>query len=489
MNRTNPLQPETRDLLRHDIRAALADILGGLELLDADNLNPFNAQQMARVRASARQLARLLDTVDDAAWSSAPPEHSALLPILEGIVDRWAGRAGAADIGFDADLGVPPDLTVAADPLTVERVIGNLLDNAFKHGGGTVTLSASDAAGQAIVAVADAGPGLSAGARDLLFQAGGRPSDAQAAGSGLGLYISRQLAEQAGGSLVVEDGPGGQGTTCTLRLPTGPGIIGEFAAAPQAVESLLADKRILLVEDNPTNRLVAGQMLKTLGARVTLAEDGETGARAIADGDFDLALIDIELPGKSGLDVIVEVRRNPDPKRAALPLLAFTAYALPHHRAMIETAGADGMITKPLGEIAEFGRMVAAHLRVAVPTMARDIDAGVLNRLRATLGEAAFSELQERLNEDLSAARHDLDKSLRDSNATQARRAAHALVAVAGAIGAHGLQRAAEALHSELHGEGETSPERSGALTKSLLEHLSLVEGFLRVSPLSKDAE
>ena len=79
---------------------------------------------------------------------------------------------------------------------------------------------------------------------------------------------------------------------------------------------------------------------------MTLVDDGEAGARAIAEGGFDLALVDIELPGKGGLEVIAEVRGDPNPKRAALPLLAFTAYALPHHRARIDAAGADGIIVE-----------------------------------------------------------------------------------------------------------------------------------------------
>ncbi len=116
----------------------------------------------------------------------------------------------------------------------------------------------------------------------------------------------------------------------------------------------LSGLRVLLAEDNPTNQLVAAQMLESLGASVVLAADGAEALEIVAREPFDVMLVDIEMPRVSGIEVIRTVRELSGPI-AEVPMIALTAYVMREHRAAIDAAGADGVIAKPILSIEQFG--------------------------------------------------------------------------------------------------------------------------------------
>lgn len=489
MSHSKP-EPSRGDQLRHDIRAALADILGGLELLDTGGMDPVDRRQIAGIRASARQLARLLDTVDQAVDSQGTVE-TLVQPLVEGIVARWQGRAGTAGRVFTVSIDIPQGFLIATNPMTLERVIGNLLDNAFKHGGKAVSLIVNAGKSGLTATVTDNGSGLPTDVLERIISAGERPADTKAPGSGLGLYIADRLAREAGGSLRVRSGSNGRGFEGVLHLPVGAGAT-PTAPDPNRKESLdqvLSGRHILLVEDNRTNQLVATQMLEALGAVVTLAPDAEAGSEVIHGESFDLALIDIELPDRSGLELIADIRADPDPNRARLPLVAFTAYAMPHHRTRIADAGADGLITKPLIDIADFGQDVASYLGDLQVPAVDGIDPAALDKLRDSLGGRVFAEFLERLKDDLASACAQLEAGLETSNRDELHKAAHALIALAGTTGAHRLLGAVKALQDRLANVDAALPEMAEQDMVSLLGDISVVEGFLNAPPLGKDKE
>ena len=123
---------------------------------------------------------------------------------------------------------------------------------------------------------------------------------------------------------------------------------------------------MLLAEDNPTNQMVASQMLRALDAEVTVCADGVEALERFEAGAFDLVVVDIEMPRLSGLDVIRAIRARGD-DRARAPIVALTAYAMREHRERIAAAGANGLISKPITSVESLGRGLAAHVARASP--------------------------------------------------------------------------------------------------------------------------
>ena len=163
-------------------------------------------------------------------------------------------------------------------------------------------------------------------------------------GSGLGLAITRSLAEIMGGEVGLSSVPG-QGSTFWFEIHA-PQALPPAAGAAE-LGDVLQGLRILLVEDNPTNRMIAGKMLEGLGADVHTAEDGERGVEAALVGGFDLILMDIQMPGIDGMEATRRIRHSGGPA-AQIPIVALTANVLSHQCEVYFAAGMDGVVAKPV---------------------------------------------------------------------------------------------------------------------------------------------
>lgn len=248
----------------------------------------------------------------------------------------------------------------------------------------------------------------------------------------------------------------------------------------------LSGLNVLLAEDNPTNQLVAMQMLESLGANVTLAVDGAQALEILNEQSFDLALIDIEMPRISGIDLMKTVRNMAGPV-AQMPLVALTAYVMREHRLAIDDAGADGIIAKPIVSIEEFGREIAAFVqrrrvitRAAAPTpmrTANSIDEATFTALRASFDEATFAELLEKLLADVGSAAERIGAGLETEDIAELRAASHILISVAGSVGAFRLQDLSQCLNSAGHAADSSEIERVGP---ELLKEAERVLMFVR---------
>lgn len=476
-------QPGQADLIRHDMRAALADILGGLELLPASELSPKSKRQLTRVQAAARQLHRLTEMLDAEAKPSDAQPVTDLALLLQGILDRWSGHANAIGAAFSADIGLGPSVGVPLSGQDVERILGNLLENAFKYGEASpVQIIVVLDEGESVVSlrVRDRGRGIAEADRSAVLERGHRGAQRQAQGSGLGLYIVRQLVAQAGGKLTLNAGPDGRGLEATVELPVEVPI-----TRPRRIDSTarLTGMRVLLVEDNPTNQLVAQKMLETLGATCRLCGDGIEGAAAVEQDRFDIALIDIEMPRKGGLALISELRAHGDPAVRDMPMVAVTAYALPEHRARIMAAGADGVIVKPLDDIAVFGAAVAEYLSANTAV----VDASALAHLSDVLGAEGYAELRNRLTSDFASTRKRLEDGFTSADAKAVREATHALIALAGTVGATALQEGAQAMNRFMHDPEAGVPDPADGAAAALLRQLATVETSLQPNGHDKE--
>ncbi len=255
----------------------------------------------------------------------------------------------------------------------------------------------------------------------------------------------------------------------------------------------IAGLHILLAEDNPTNQMVAVQMLQALGARVTLAGDGEAALELAESRRFDLALIDIEMPRLSGTDVIRRLRAGPPPQRE-MPLIALTAYVMGDHRAAILEAGADGMIAKPILSVEALEQdilaiveqrpgpqipAVASVAPSAEPASGRaaSIDLRIYESLVRAIGPVAIQELLRKMDRDILGVREKIETCLEPLDRTGLRGATHILVAVAGSLGATKLQYDAQCLNSAAHSGDISNVDRLG---KMVIAEIDLLRGFLR---------
>jgi two-component system, OmpR family, aerobic respiration control sensor histidine kinase ArcB len=260
----------------------------------------------------------------------------------------------------------------------------------------------------------------------------------------------------------------------------------------QADQSMtLAGVNVLLAEDNPTNQLVAVQMLESLGAAVTLASDGAEALGILCNQSFDVALIDIEMPRISGIDLIRRLRATPGPAEE-MPMIALTAYVMREQRAAIQDAGADGIIAKPILSIEKFGDDIIGFMRQRQGRTPRpgsadearpgppspparpaaDIDRKTFDTLWASFKAEERIELKSRVTHDIRGAVVSIRSGVQSRDYGQLRAATHVLIAVAGVIGAQKLQALARRLNSAGHAGDESSLDRDGAELVDEADHV-----------------
>ncbi|MCP5072633.1 MAG: response regulator [Rhodobacteraceae bacterium] len=481
-------------LLSHDLRSAVSDIIGGLKLLDLSHLGDKNRRQIERISASAGLLYRLLEKTTDAeAGGSKISRRSGITQInlselLDGMEHRWSARAEAKGVALGFVREADPSLVVVCDRLALERLLANLLDNAIKFtDAGRILLTARvEADSKLQFEVRDNGPGFSPDAMNKLFSLGGRPDRSDKPGSGMGLFIAQKMAQRLNGEISLTNSP--QGASVLVQLPLQVDgkqtvDIGSDWSGGQPKQRL-AGLHVLLAEDNKTNQVVASQMLRSLGADVSIAADGIEAWNLLDLQDFDLAVLDIEMPRKSGLELIRDIRTRKDAK-AQMPLIALTAYVMREHRERIMASGANGIIAKPLMNIDDFGESIEELLAFPKAEFGKTerkagnlddspVDMYVYNSLCKTIGEAAFADLLVKLLDDLSMVQERLRQAFANRDANQARGASHVLISLAGAIGATRLQEIAQSLNTAAHKDDNRKISEYEGRSLQLLDELTV---------------
>ncbi|MFI4975738.1 MAG: PAS domain S-box protein [Caulobacterales bacterium] len=358
--------------MSHEIRTPMNGVMGVLHLLKQEQLSQDGKMLLGEALDCGRMLQALLDDVVDFSKIEAgrldlarePMDPGALLSSVVGLL-RPQAEAKGLSVTVQA-----PDLpaSVLGDSVRLRQCLFNLLGNAvkFTERGSVVVRASAPQQGddrRLRFEIEDTGIGISQASQAKLFQrfqqADGS-STRRFSGSGLGLAITRKLATMMGGEVGVVSAPG-QGSTFWLEIqaPDAPAPALDVDDAPQA---LLDGLRILVVEDNATNRLIATRLLAGFGAEVQTADDGERGVAAVAQGDFDLVLMDIHMPVMDGLTATRAIRALGGPA-AQTPIIALTADMLSHHRERYAAAGMNGVVGKPISPaqlLAEINRLATA---------------------------------------------------------------------------------------------------------------------------------
>lgn len=245
-----------------------------------------------------------------------------------------------------------------ADPTRLRQILGNLISNAVKftdHGGVTVTAEAVPEEHDTVnltVRVRDTGIGIPGDKLQRLFQAFSQldtSSSRRFGGTGLGLVIARRLAQMLGGDLTVTSAPGeGSCFTLQLRLLYRPARPQADKRAPVEAAAEGLRGRVLLVEDNEVNRMVARRMLERLGLSVRVAGDGREALALLARETVDCVLMDMQMPVMDGLEATREIRRREGARGLRpVPIIALTANAMGDERRRCLEAGMDAHLAKP----------------------------------------------------------------------------------------------------------------------------------------------
>ncbi|MEG0192570.1 MAG: two-component regulator propeller domain-containing protein [Stenotrophomonas sp.] len=349
--------------LGHEIRTPMTGVLGMSELLLASPLDPQQRGYTQSIRHAGEHLLHLVnDALDLARIESGRLELQsnafALNRLLQDLAALMGPLAAQKGLRFILDNQLPAGLQATGDAMRVRQILLNLLSNAVKFTSrGSITLHArcEDGPRGLYFEVRDTGPGISQEQQQRLFrrfeQADGARTAAQYGGSGLGLAICRELALAMQGRIRVESQLG-TGTCFGVSLPlplqqgaaSEGGIDSDVAAAAVNMPPL----RVLLVEDDATVADVVSGLLTTRGHEVVHAAHALAALREISAGDFDVGLLDLDLPGLSGFELAQHLRNQ----GYTLPLLAVTARTDPDLQQQVEAAGIGGFLRKPVtGEL------------------------------------------------------------------------------------------------------------------------------------------
>ncbi|WP_312786473.1 two-component regulator propeller domain-containing protein [Stenotrophomonas indicatrix] len=349
--------------LGHEIRTPMTGVLGMSELLLASPLDPQQRGYTQSIRHAGEHLLHLVnDALDLARIESGRLELQsnafALNRLLQDLAALMGPLAAQKGLRFVLDNQLPAGLQATGDAMRVRQILLNLLSNAVKFTSrGSITLHARCEEGPRGLhfEVRDTGPGISQEQQQRLFrrfeQADGARTAAQYGGSGLGLAICRELALAMQGRIRVESQLGSG--TCfgvSLPLPLQQVAAGEDGAGSDAAAAVvnMPPLRVLLVEDDATVADVMCGLLTTRGHEVIHAAHALAALREISAGDFDVGLLDLDLPGLSGFELAQHLRNQ----GYTLPLLAVTARTDPDLQQQVEAAGIGGFLRKPVtGEL------------------------------------------------------------------------------------------------------------------------------------------
>ena len=369
--RANTAKSEFLATMGHEIRTPMTGVLGMAELLLRTPLDDAQRNFAEAIQNSGRVLLRLVnDSLDlariDAGKFELENEPFDVQALLRDIESLERPIAEAKGLVFERRVETNAPQFVRGDGIRVQQIVLNLVNNAIKFSErGTVTVALSRAEGGIRFEVKDSGPGMSDDMRARLFQRFEQADGPQRrVGSGLGLAICRELVAHMGGSIGVESEIGkGSAFQVTLPLPEVAMPLQRGVVKPSTASSA---QDILLVEDDATVAAVIAGLLRARDHRVVHVVNGLAALAELATSRFDIAMIDLDLPGIDGLTLARMMRtRETDSRR--MPLVGVSARSVGDEEALCLAAGMNAFLRKPItGAMLDecLGRVMSASFSI-----------------------------------------------------------------------------------------------------------------------------
>ncbi|MDB5100273.1 MAG: chemotaxis protein CheY [Cyanobacteria bacterium RYN_339] len=425
--------------MSHEIRTPLTAIIGFAETLQEPGRTAREVAEAQRIiLRSGKHLLHIINDILDMSKleaggvdvEQAPCSLFGLLGDVESIIGSNAREKG---IAFVLEPCFPLPAHVTSDATRIKQILLNLCSNAIKFTHeGEVRLRVSCAGEVLTFSVADTGIGMAPDQLERLFQPftqADATTTRRYGGTGLGLYISRKLAEALGGSLTAASTPG-VGSRFDAAISTGPLADVAWldhqdhepavsrALAPEQIPDL-AGARILLAEDTPANQRLIAHYVRQTGATVAVVEDGGQAVEEALGGDYDLVLMDMQMPVVDGLEATMLLRKI----GFARPIIALTANVLKEDVAAYLRAGCTACLAKPIDR-AQFFSQLAKHLGSLSPDRTALVD-----------DEPLLRELAEQFATELPAAQAAIAAAAGSEDWPLVRSLAHKLRGTAGSLG------------------------------------------------------
>lgn len=365
--------------MSHEIRTPMNAIMGMTHLLQQEKPRKDQQEPLNILDFSGKTLLSLIDDVLDFSKIEAgrvefESTEFELNRLVSTIMESFKVMASNNEIKLDKKIDPKIHNVLIGDPARLTQILNNLLSNALKFTEeGSVSLEINildefDGRQKLEFSVIDTGIGIPEERLGTIFESFTQASGSTKrlyGGTGLGLTISKQLAELQGGSIRV-DSEEGKGSTFAVQITfdkgEGKAIKEEKLIDHEETEDALKGIKVLLAEDNIVNQKVMHRFLERWEIKMTIVDNGVKALEEVKKSDFDIILMDLQMPEMDGYEASSKIRKLEDANKRSTPIIALTAAALKEVREKVYASGMNDFVTKPFNP-ADLQQKMASHLK------------------------------------------------------------------------------------------------------------------------------